>query len=80
MRMKVRFLGQHIVNKEEMMIYTKMKIKHTYKWEVFHECEMDRELKEGNYVNINGDTRIERVTYELDGSISYRTSRVLSEI
>lgn len=82
--MKVKFLGQHLITREIQNPLTTMKhiIKETetYKWETFHECEMDKELKEDNYININGETQILRVIYELDGSITYKTSRIISQI
>lgn len=78
--MKVRFLGQYITEREEKVLSTTYKTHDTYKWEVFHECEMDRELREGNYININGETKIEKVVYELDGSITYKTTRILHKI
>ena len=79
--MKSVFLGQHIVNKEEIIkgFCTPHKYK-VYRYEKFHECELDRELKEGNYINIDGEIKIEKVIYELDGSTSYKTTKKLSEI
>jgi hypothetical protein len=83
-KVKVKFLGQHKVKKQMQNPLTTIKhiitTNETYKWEAFHECEMDRELIVGNYININGETKIERVIYELDGSISYKTTRILSQI
>lgn len=82
--MKSVFLGQHKIKKQEQnpLVSTKHIIttNEIYKWDRFHECELDRELKEGNYININGEIRIERVVYELDGSITYKTSRILSQM
>jgi hypothetical protein len=82
--MKSIFLGKHMVKKKYQNPLTTMKHIITEneinRWEQYYECELVRELKERDYININGETEIEKVIYEIDGSITYKTTRVLSQM
>ena len=79
--MKAVFLGKYTSINEEASKISRIPIPMLKidKWEKFYEHEVGSlEFKEGSCVNIDGsEETIDKVIYELDGSITYKTSKIL---